>query len=486
MDDKIKGKSVVSGLIWSFGERITAQLVTFFITILLARILTPDDYGTVSLILVFVTLANVFVSNGFGESLIQKKNASESDFSTIFWCSFSFSILLYILLFFSSPYIAAFYGNDMLSPLTRILALKIPISSISTIQHAYVSKHMQFKKFFFSTLGGTIISGVVGVIMAYNGFGAWAVVFQYLINTTVDTIVLLFTIPWRPHFYFDITSARKLMSFGWKMTLSSFINSAYGEIRSLIIGKIYSSGDLAQYKRGQQFPQLFITNINTAVSAVIFPTMSMVNNNLVDVKRLTRRSMAVTAYIIFPMMVGLSIIAKPLVLFLLTEKWQPCVPFLQLACISFGLQPIQTANCQAIKAIGRSDVYLTTEIMKKTIGIGLLLGFMHRSVMAVAIMDVIATFMSAIISIVPNKRLIRYGLLEQVKDLLPSILLSFVMGMTIYPIGKLALPNIMIVAIQVFVGTFIYVGLSLLSKNDSMFYLINILKPMIHEGDNNE
>ena len=486
MDDKIKGKSVVSGLIWSFGERITAQLVTFFITILLARILTPDDYGTVSLILVFVTLANVFVSNGFGESLIQKKNASESDFSTIFWCSFSFSILLYILLFFSSPYIAAFYGNDMLSPLTRILALKIPISSISTIQHAYVSKHMQFKKFFFSTLGGTIISGVVGVIMAYNGFGVWAVVFQYLINTTVDTIVLLFTIPWRPHFYFDITSARKLMSFGWKMTLSSFINSAYGEIRSLIIGKIYSSGDLAQYKRGQQFPQLFITNINTAVSAVIFPTMSMVNNNLVDVKRLTRRSMAVTAYIIFPMMVGLSIIAKPLVLFLLTEKWQPCVPFLQLACISFGLQPIQTANCQAIKAIGRSDVYLTTEIMKKTIGIGLLLGFMHRSVMAVAIMDVIATFMSAIISIVPNKRLIRYGLLEQVKDLLPSILLSFVMGMTIYPIGKLALPNIMIVAIQVFVGTFIYVGLSLLSKNDSMFYLINILKPMIHEGDNNE
>ena len=486
MDNNIKGKSVVSGLIWSFGERITAQLVTFLITILLARILTPEDYGTVSLILVFVTLANVFVSNGFGESLIQKRDSNERDFSTIFWCGFSFSILLYILLFVSSPYIAAFYGNDMLSPLIRVLALKIPISSISTIQHAYVSKHMQFKKFFFSTLGGTIISGVVGVIMASNGFGPWAVVFQYLINTTIDTIVLLFTVPWRPHFFFDFTSAKRLMSFGWKMTLSSFINSAYGEIRSLIVGKIYSSGDLAQYKRGQQFPQLFITNINTAVSSVIYPTISMVNNNLTDVKRLTRRSMAVTAYIIFPMMVGLSIIAEPLVLFLLTEKWLPCVPFLQLACISFGLQPIQTANCQAIKAIGRSDVYLVTEIMKKAIGIGLLLGFMNRSVMAVAITDVIAICISAIISIVPNKRLINYGLLEQAKDLMPSILLSAVMGLAIYPIGKLALPDIAIITIQVLVGILIYVSLSLLSKNDSIHYLTGILKSMIHKGGNNE
>lgn len=480
MDNKIKGKSVVSGLIWSFGERITAQLVTFFITILLARVLTPEDYGAVSLILVFVTLANVFVSNGFGESLIQKRNATESDFSTIFWCSFSFSILLYILIFISSPYIADFYGNNMLSPLTRVLALKIPISSISTIQHAYVSKHMQFKKLFFSTLGGTIISGVVGMIMAYNGFGPWAVVFQYLTNTTINTIVLLFTVPWRPHLDFDITSVKRLMNFGWKMTLSSFINSAYGEIRSLIIGKIYSSGDLAQYKRGQQFPQLFITNINTAVSSVIFPTMSMVNNNMMDVKRLTRRSMAVTAYVIFPMMVGLGIISEPLVLFLLTEKWLPCVPYLQLACISFGLQPIQTANCQAIKAIGRTDVYLVTEILKKTIGIGLLLGFMHRSVIAVAITDVIAICISAVISMVPNKRLINYGLLEQIKDLFPSIILSFVMGLAIYPIGKFPLPNIAIIVIQILVGILIYISLSLLSRNDSLHYLINILKSKIH------
>lgn len=480
MDNKIRGKSVVSGLIWSFGERITAQLVTFFITILLARVLTPEDYGAVSLILVFVTLANVFVSNGFGESLIQKRNATESDFSTIFWCSFSFSILLYILIFISSPYIADFYGNNMLSPLTRVLALKIPISSISTIQQAYVSKHMQFKKLFFSTLGGTIISGVVGMIMAYNGFGPWAVVFQYLTNTTINTIVLLFTVPWRPHLDFDITSAKRLMNFGWKMTLSSFINSAYGEIRSLIIGKIYSSGDLAQYKRGQQFPQLFITNINTAVSSVIFPTMSMVNNNMMDVKRLTRRSMAVTAYVIFPMMVGLGIISEPLVLFLLTEKWLPCVPYLQLACISFGLQPIQTANCQAIKAIGRTDVYLVTEILKKTIGIGLLLGFMHRSVIAVAITDVIAICISAVISMVPNKRLINYGLLEQIKDLFPSIILSFVMGLAIYPIGKFPLPNIAIIVIQILVGILIYISLSLLSRNDSLHYLINILKSKIH------
>lgn len=378
MSSRVKGNNVIAGLLWSFGERITAQLVTFLITILLARILTPQDYGVVSLILVFVTLANVFVSNGFGEALVQKQDATEKDFSTIFWCNFSFSLVLYGILFFAAPGIAAFYGNDLFCPLVRVLAIKLPISSISTIQHAYVSKHMQFKKFFFSTLGGTLISGVVGVIMAYSGFGPWAVVAQYLVNTAIDTIVLLFTVPWRPHFWFEVGEAKRLMSFGWKMTLSSFINSLYSEIRSLIVGKIYSAEDLAQYKRGQQFPQLFITNINTAVSAVIFPAMSLINDDLSEVKRLTRRSMVVTSYLIFPMMFGLGMIAEPLVSFLLTDKWLPCVPFLQLTCISFAFQPIQAANCQAIKAIGRSDVYLKTEIVKKTIGIGLLLAFMKK------------------------------------------------------------------------------------------------------------
>lgn len=482
MPKKVKGKSVLSGLFWSFGERITAQLVTFIITILLARILTPNDYGVVSLILVFITLANVFVSNGFGESLVQKQDASERDFSTIFWCSFAFSIILYIGLFITAPGIAVFYGNDLLCPLIRVLAIKLPISSISTIQHAYVSKHMQFRKFFFSTLGGTLVSGVVGVVMAYLGFGPWAVVAQYLVNTTIDTVVLLFTVPWRPRLWFDWKAAKELMSFGWKMMLSAFINSAYSEIRSLIIGKVYSSEDLAQYKRGHQFPQLFITNINTAVSAVIFPAISLINDDITEVKRLTRKSMIVTAYLIFPMMVGLGVVAEPLVKFLLTDKWLPCVPFLQLACISYGLQPIQTANCQAIKSIGRSDVYLKMEIAKKTIGIALLLAFMRRSVMAVAITDVVAVVISAIISVIPNKRLIQYSYFDQIKDLLPSFCMSAVMGAVIYPISKIIVSPLIAFVLQVASGIVLYLAMSILTKNEAFCYLSGTMKSILNRG----
>ncbi len=471
MPKKIKGRSILSGLFWSFGERITAQLVTFIITIVLARILTPGDYGAVSLILVFITLANVFVSNGFGESLVQKQDTSEKDFSTIFWCSFTFSVFLYLVLFFAAPYIAQFYEIELLCPLIRVLAIKLPISSVSTVQHAYVSKHMQFKKFFFSTLGGTIVSGIVGVVMAYLGFGPWAIVAQYLVNTTIDTVVLLFTVPWRPKFWFEWESAKILMSFGWKMMLSAFINTAYGEIRSLIIGKIYSSEDLAQYKRGRQFPQLFITNINTAVSAVIFPALSSVNDDITEVRRLTRKSMIVTAYLIFPIMVGLGVVAEPLVRFLLTDKWLPCVPFLQLACITYGLQPIQTANCQAIKSIGRSDIYLKMEIAKKIIGIGLLIIFMNRGVMAVAISDVFAVAISAIISVIPNKRLIGYGYIEQIKDLLPSAVLSTIMGLVVYPIGKMHFQAFFVFVIQVVVGVSVYFVLSTLTKNEAFVYL---------------
>lgn len=482
MPNKVKGKSVLSGLFWSFGERITAQLVTFIITIILARILTPGDYGSVSLILVFITLANVFVSNGFGESLVQKQNATEEDFSTIFWCSFIFSIVLYIALFFAAPFIAHFYGIQLLCPLIRVLAIKLPISSISTVQHAYVSKHMQFKKFFFSTLGGTIVSGLVGVVMAYMGFGPWAVVAQYLVNTTIDTVVLLFTVPWRPRFCFEWDSAKELLRFGWKMMLSAFINNAYGEIRSLIIGKIYSSEDLAQYKRGRQFPQLFITNINTAVSAVIFPAISLVNDDIGEVKRLTRKSMVVTSYLIFPIMVGLGVVAEPLVRFLLTDKWLPCVPFLQLACITCSLQPIQTANCQAIKSIGRSDVYLKMEIAKKTIGIGLLIVFMRRGVMAVAISDVVAVAISAVISVFPNKRLIGYSYKEQIKDLLPSITLSGIMGLLIYPIGKLQIPAVFIFFSQVVTGMIAYYLMSKISNNEAFLYLRDTVLSLIRRN----
>lgn len=484
-DNTQHGTKILSGVFWSFGERICAQLVTFIVSIVLARILLPEDYGTVTMILVFITIANVFVSNGFGEALVQKKDSNEVDFSTIFWTSFVVSIILYLILFLCAPFIAKFYRTPELCILLRVFAIKLPISSLSTIQHAYVSKHMQFKKFFFSTLFGTLISGVIGIAMACTGFGVWAIVFQYLINTTVDTIVLLFTVPWRPKLLYDKASAKTLMKFGWKMTLSALINETYTEIRPLLIGKYYTKDELAQYKRGAQFPQLFITNINSAIGAVLFPSMSKVNGDIVKLKVLTRKSMRMTSYLIFPLMTGLFIVAKPLVIILLTEKWLPCVPFLQLACITHACQPIQTANCQAIKALGRSGVYLWMEVIKKTVGISVLLIVVGKGVKAIAISEVFIVLFSVMVSVAPNSKLIKYTPLEQIKDLLPSILSCLVMGLSVFSLTLLSLSPLLLFALQVISGIIIYVLLSKLFKIEEYHYLVDLVKKIL-QGRRND
>lgn len=484
-DNTQQGTKVLSGVFWSFGERICAQLVTFIVSIVLARILLPEDYGTVTMILVFITIANVFVSNGFGEALIQKKDSNETDFSTIFWTSFVVAVLLYLVLFICAPFIAAFYSTPELCSLLRVFAIKLPISSLSTIQHAYVSKHMQFKKFFFSTLFGTLISGVIGIAMACTGFGVWAIVFQYLINTTVDTIVLLFTVSWRPRLLYSKSSAKSLMQFGWKITLSALISSTYSEIRPLLIGKYYTKDELAQYKRGAQFPQLFITNINSAIGAVLFPSMSKVNGDIVKLKSLTRKSMRMTSYLIFPLMTGLFIVANPLVIILLTEKWLPCVPFLQLACITYACQPIQTANCQAIKALGRSGVYLWMEVIKKIVGISVLLLVVGKGVKAIAISEVFIVLFSVMVSVAPNSKLIKYTPLEQIKDLLPSILACLVMGLSVFSLTLLSLSSLLLFALQVITGIIIYVLLSKLFKIEEYYYLVDLVKKVL-QGRRND
>ena len=467
--------SVSSGFFWSFGERILAQGVSFLVSIILARLLLPAEYGIVAIVLVYINIANVFVSNGFGESLIQKKDATILDFSTIFWCSQLLAWVLCGVIFISSPFIAGYYSNELLVPVLRVLSLKLPLASINTIQHAYVSRHMQFKKFFWSTLGGTIVSGIVGILFAYHGFGVWALVAQYLTNSTIDTIVLFFTIAWKPTFEFSKESAKKLISFGSKMMLAGLINTVYSEMQSLVIGKRYTADDLAYYKRGGQFPSLFITNINTAVGKVLFPAMSNTNGKQ-EIRNMTRRSMQVTAYLICPLMFGLIGIAEPLVKVLLTNKWLPCVPYLQLLCLAYVLQPIQTANCQAIKALGRSDIYLNMEIVKKVFGIALLIVSINYGVQAIAISFVVSVLVSTIISCYPNRKLLEYTYSDQIKDLYPSFLLALFMLIIIYPIKYLPLNSVVLLLLQIFAGVVSYVGLSVLTKNQTFTYLLNFVK----------
>lgn len=469
-------KQIISGLFWKFGERIFAQGVSFIVSLVLARMLLPEEYGIVALVLVFINLANVFVTNGLGETLIQKPNAKQSDFSTMFFCSLFLSIVIYIFLFCSAPFIAKFYNNGQLILVLRVLGLQVPLSSINTIQQAYVSKHMMFRKFFYSTIGGTLISGIIGITLAYNGAGIWALVVQYMTNTVINTCILFITVRWYPTFEFDKDSAKTLFSFGWKLVAAQFMNQAYVELKNLFIGKIYTPADLASYNKGEQFPSVLVMNINSAISSVLFPAMSIANQEKGKLKKLTRQSIMMSSYIVFPIVTGLMIVAEPMIRLLLTDSWISCVPFLQISCLFWMFQPSQTANVQAIKASGRSDICLKLEMIKKTIGVILLLIAVQISPLAVASMNVVFAGISAVLNILPNRKLIGYGVGEQVKDILPSIMLSAIMYIVVSPIGKVGCSDIITIIVQIVLGIMVYVLGSIVLKIEAFMYIANILK----------
>lgn len=472
----MKNVSVISNFLWRFAERCGAQLVTFIVSIVLARILSPNDYGTIALVTVFITILQVFIDSGLSTALIQKKDADDLDFSSVFYFNFVVCIILYLLMFFSAPYIAKFYNDLSLTPIIRVISLTLIISGVKGVQQSYVSRNMLFKRFFFSTLGGTIFSAVLGIAMAYAGFGVWAIVFQQLSNNTIDTLILWITVKWRPVKKFSWLRLKNLLSFGWKLLASSLLDTVYNNLRNMIIGKLYTPADLAFYNQGDKFPKLIVTNINTSIDSVLLPTMSNEQDNPVRVKEMTRRAIKTSTYIMAPLMIGLAFCAEPIVRLVLTDKWLPCVPYLRIFCVTYLFWPIHTANLNAINSMGRSDLFLKLEILKKIIGMILLLSTMWFGVMAMAYSLLISSFTSQLINTWPNRYLLKYSYIDQIKDILPNIVMALIMGVFVYFISNLHLSVLVSLTIQILLGGIIYLILSILTKNDSFIYLINILK----------
>lgn len=474
-------KSVFSNFIWRFAERSGAQLVTFIVSIVLARLLMPEDYGTIALVTVFTAIMQVFVDSGLSTALIQKKDADDLDFSSVFYFNFVICIFLYLVMFFAAPLIAAFYKMPELTPVVRVISLTIVISGVKGVQQSYVSRNMLFKRFFYATLGGTIFSAFLGIAMAYAGFGVWAIIAQQLSNTAIDTLILWITVKWRPKLIFSWERLKGLLGFGWKMLCSALLDTVYNNLRSLLIGKVYSSADLAYYNEGDKFPKLIVTNINTSIDSVLLPAMSKEQDDKDRVKNMTRRSIMVSCYIMAPLMIGLACCARNVVTVVLTEKWLPCVFFLQIFCITYMFFPIHTANLNAIKAMGRSDLFLKMEIWKKIIGMLLLLSTMFISVKAMAYSLLISTLTSMIINSWPNKRLLDYSFIEQMKDILPSILLAIGMGGVVFAIGLFNLPTLPLLLIQILFGGAIYVLGSAVFKLEPFTYLLGIVKPIFQK-----
>lgn len=471
--------TVISNLVWRFAERCGAQLVSFIVSIVLARILAPEDYGTIALVTVFTAILQVFVDSGLGTALIQKKDADEIDFSSVFYFNFVVCLILYLGMFSAAPFIADFYGDVTLVPVIRILSLTIVISGVKGIQQAYVSRNMLFKRFFFSTIGGTIFSAVLGIAMAYAGFGIWALVAQQLSNTFIDTLILWITVRWRPTKSFSWTRLKYLLSFGWKLLVSSLLDTAYNNLRNLIIGKMYSSSDLAFYNQGDKFPKVIVTNINASIDSVLLPTMSSAQDDKERVKQMTRRAIKTSTYVMAPLMMGLAFCAEPIVSLVLTDKWLPCVPFLRIFCTTYMFWPVHTANLNAINAMGRSDWFLRLEIIKKIMGMTILLSTMWFGVMAMAYSLLLSSVLSQIINSWPNRKLLGYGYLEQVRDFAPGILVAVIMGICVYFISFLHLSTVVTLLIQFIVGAAIYIGVSAILKLEEFEYLLGMVKSFL-------
>lgn len=468
--------TLIKNLFWKFSERMTSQVVTFIISVILARLLSPSDYGIIAIINVFISIANTLVTSGFASSLIQKKDADELDFSSIFFVNLLSSTFIYILLFFSSEAIARFYNIPELYLYLRVLGLQIIIYALNSVQQAYLYKHMMFKNYFFSTLSGTIVSGMLGVFMAYLNFGVWALIFQSLSSSIINATVLWFMVKWRPIAKVSIYKIKTLFDFGWKMLCSALLASAYEQITALLIGKVYSSADLAYYNRGQNYPSLLVTNINSSINSILFPAISNIQNDKKRVVMITRRAIQLSLFVLAPMLVGLSVIAKPLILIMLTEKWLPCVPFLQLFCIYFLIKPIQTASLSAIQALGNSGLYLRLEFIKDLIGFILLLILIRYSVYLMTVSVILANLVSVLVNAVFIKKEIGYSYINQLRDVFPYISIAIVMGLAIKPMVYLADNLMVLLFFQITFGAIIYIIGSVIFKVDAFIYILNLIK----------
>lgn len=474
-------KAVFSNLIWRFMERCGAQLVALVVSLVLARMLEPSVYGLVAKVTIITSILLVFVDSGMANSLIQKKDPDDLDFSSVFFFNVAFCLVLYVGLFFAAPLIARGYRQPELTAIVRVLGLTVVVAGVKNVQQAYVSKTMQFKRFFFATLGGTLASAVIGIVMAHRGFGVWALVFQQLSNVTINTCVLWLTVGWQPKLMFSLKRLRSLLSYGWKLLASGLLDTVYNKLREIIIAVFYTDADLAFYNRGAALPNLIVENINSSIDSVLLPVLSAEQDHAEQVREMTRRAIKVSSYVIMPLMMGLAVCAEPFVRLVLTEKWLPCVPYLRIFCFTYSFYPLHTANLNAIKAMGRSDLFLVLEIVKKAVGISALLLTMRLGVYPMALSLLAVSVLSQMINAWPNRKLLNYSYLRQLTDLLPTIALAVLMGACVYPLSLLGLSDLVTLIIQVPVGMAVYVLGSRLLRVDSFEYLLSIAKKFLHK-----
>lgn len=422
----------VAGLKWSTIERFSSQGIGFIISIFIARILSPADYGIIGMIMIFIEISGVFVGGGFGAALIRKQNRTDADLSTVFYYNIAISILFYLLLFIASPYIASFYGKVIIASVIRVVGLKIIIGAFGAIQSTLLNIKIDFKTQTKISFIALIISGTIGIIMALKGYGVWTLVVQSLVQTFISTIMLWIFIKWQPKFIFSKNSFLELFGFGSKLMLSGLIDATYRNIYQVIIGKLFTSAELGYFTRAKGMAQLPSSNLTDVIQRVTFPVLSEIQNDSTKLESSYRKLLKMSAFVIFPLMLLLSALSEPLIKILLTDKWLPAVPLLQALCFGFMFYPIHAINLNLLQVKGRSDLFLKLEIIKKTVTTVVLFVTAPLGVLVMCVGIVFSSLTALVINTYYTGQLIQVGFFKQIRDIFPIFILSIISGAIAY------------------------------------------------------
>lgn len=473
--EEIKHKTI-TGFFWQLAQKFSTQGVSFIISIVLARLLMPEDFGLIAMTTIFLRIAGIFVESGLGTSLVQSKSVDERDYNTVFWASLCLSLILYLLVFTTAPLIAQLYHNDLIASIIRVLGLNILFSAFSTVQNASVMRVFDYKKFFYVSLIGTFATGATGLMMAYSGKGVWALVGSNLIGSLTQVLAMNRIVKWWPKFQFSLQRLKKLYGYGVNLMFAELLGTFFNELRGFLIGLKYRPSDLAFYNRGDALPQVFSNNISGTLNGVLFPAMSRVQDDKMQVKAALRRSIMTSSFFIIPVMFLMSAMADKAIIVLYGEKWAMAIPFMQVISFKYCFNLLGGANTQAIKAIGRSDVTLKLEFIKKPLFFIMLMITMQISPLAICIGNTIYDFVGASINAYPNKRFLNYSYIEQLKDIAPQVLISLITGIVVFALGFLAINIYITLFLQIVTGVLCYWGLARSIKLESYRYILATIK----------
>jgi len=479
-EESLKNKTV-KGASWSFIDSIAGQGITFLVGLVLARLLTPEEYGLIGIITIFIAVFNSIVDSGFSNALIRKNDAKDIDYNTVFISNLVVSVMLFGVLFLCAPAISKFFDQPQLIPLLRVMGSIVIINAFAIIQRTIFVKKVDFKTQTKVSLISSIASGAVGIGMAVGGWGVWSLVGQQISRQFLNSAFLWLFSNWYPKLQFSFQSFKELFNFGWKLLVSGLIDTVWREIYQVVIGKWYAPATLGQYTRAQQFASICSSNLTTVVQRVSYPVLSSVQDDKERLKNGYKGIIKVTMLLTFTLMLGLAAVAKPMVLALIGEQWLPCVPFLQIICLQMMLYPLHSLNLNMLQVQGRSDLFLRLEIIKKIIAICPLLLGIYVNIYWMLAGSVVTGFISYYLNAYYSGPFLNYSIKEQVKDILPSFGVAITMAVPVFAMSFIPLNPFLLLPLQIVVGAVITIGICEVTKLPEYLEIKGIAMPIINK-----